>query len=73
MALGFLARARSNLGVEFRSSPLDDPTLIVAHWLQRLEPALPEVFIGELLAVTFDSRGAPMVPNVSTLDEDGFG
>ena len=29
--------------------------------------------MGELLAVTCDSCGAPMVPNVSTLDEDGCG
>ena len=27
----------------------------------------------ELLAVTCDSCGAPMVPNVSTMDEDGCG
>jgi len=52
---------------------IDDPTLIVAHWLQRLEPAIAEVFMGELLAVTCGSCGAPMVPNVSTLDEDGCG
>ena len=29
--------------------------------------------MGELLAVTCDSCGEPMVPNVSTLDEDGCG
>ena len=29
--------------------------------------------MGELLAVTCDSCGAPMVPNVRTLDEDGCG
>ena len=29
--------------------------------------------MGELLAVTCDSCGAPMVPNVSTLDEGGCG
>ena len=29
--------------------------------------------MGELLAVTCDSCGAPMVPNVSTLDDDGCG
>jgi hypothetical protein len=29
--------------------------------------------MGELLAVTCDSCGAPMVPNVSTLDADGCG
>ena len=52
---------------------VDDPTLIVAHWPQQLEPAVPEVFMGELLAVTCDSCGTPMVPNVSTLDEDGCG
>ena len=27
--------------------------------------------MGELLAVTCDSCGEPMVPNVSTLDADG--
>jgi hypothetical protein len=47
--------------------------LIVADWLQRPERAIPEVFMGELLAVTCDSCGAPMVANVSTLDEDGCG
>jgi len=29
--------------------------------------------MGELLAVTCDSCGEPMVPNVSTLDDDGCG
>jgi hypothetical protein len=52
---------------------IDDPSLIVAHWLRRLERAIPEVFMGELLAVTCDSCGAPMVPNVSTLGEGGCG
>ena len=29
--------------------------------------------MGDLLAVTCDSCGEPMVPNVSTLDDDGCG
>jgi hypothetical protein len=52
---------------------MESPSVFLGQVSAPANPRLREVLMGELLAVTCDSCREPMVPNESTLDDDGCG